>query len=216
MLKSVRMSCEEATPMDISNSDDSDNANLPPVIPIMEQDVIVNDTVNVLDINEENCHYSLNATDSGSGIATADKDATEAAWDKKLQLLPKLNVCRLWYLICSTFHKQRNVNRRHYAIVAPVFRFFHEHMVNMSSVTESLMHEQKLTLVDDVISPPLNENLSKELNNLNLAIYLSDHPESCCDNVDGGVQMMGNKHHVSSVINMCHELKGEVNSFLIF
>ena len=60
-------------------------------------------------------------------------------------------------------------------------------------------------MVDGLITPAIDAGLSRELNNLNLAMFLSENPKEY-DNVDG-VKMMETKQHVDDVINMCHQLK---------
>ena len=110
-------------------------------------------------------------------------------------------------MVASTFHKQHNVDQYHYVIVGPICRLLHTHSYQQCSINYESINGRTTTpfMVDGLMTPAIDAGLSRELNNLNLAMFLSENPQEY-DNVDG-VKMMETKQHVDDVVNMCHQLK---------
>ena len=111
-------------------------------------------------MEEFTCHYDADTDiNSAIDIIKDDNNDTDGSGDisnvGKLELLPKLNVCCMCYMVASTFHKQRNVDRYHYVIVGPICRLLHTHTSNVASITKALMEEQRPFMVDDLITPAL-------------------------------------------------------------
>ena len=196
---------DNSLPMEICCSS---GAPAEPSAPTLDH-IIANDSTTILNVEEFTCHYDAD-TDINSAIdIIKDDNDTDGSGDitnvGKLELLPMLNVCRMCYMVASTFHRQRNADRYRYVIVGPICCLLHTHTSNVASITKALMEQQRPFMVDGLITPAIDAGLSRELNNLNLVMFLSENPQEY-DNIDG-VKMMETEQHVDDFVNMCHQLK---------